>query len=82
MLEPLQLGDGEPQPATLASLDPRVQANANGHLPYQVGRGRGGLGGRTPDEVLQSTWGLGGARGKGGSGGRKTDVVGNWTLSI
>ncbi|GLC53744.1 hypothetical protein PLESTB_000782600 [Pleodorina starrii] len=36
VLEPLQLGEDDPQPTTLASLDPRVQVNANGHMPYQV----------------------------------------------
>ncbi|KXZ44797.1 hypothetical protein GPECTOR_62g912 [Gonium pectorale] len=36
VLEPLQLTEDDPQPATLASLDPRVQLNANGHMPYQV----------------------------------------------
>ncbi|GLI68253.1 hypothetical protein VaNZ11_012606, partial [Volvox africanus] len=36
VLEPLQLSEDDPQPPTLASLDPRVQANGNGHMPYQV----------------------------------------------
>ncbi|GFR52870.1 hypothetical protein Agub_g15498 [Astrephomene gubernaculifera] len=36
VLEPLQLTEDDPQPPTLASLDPRVQVNANGHMPYQV----------------------------------------------
>ena len=45
MLEPLQLsgGGGDDSGALaaaaplLAAQDPRVQANANGHMPYQVG---------------------------------------------
>ncbi|GIL79443.1 hypothetical protein Vretimale_18316 [Volvox reticuliferus] len=36
VLEPLQLSEDDPQPPTLASLDPRVQVNGNGHMPYQV----------------------------------------------